>query len=57
MSTPLGEKTLAAAPVPLDHLAANLDPCYEGLAGGVDGAGMRGLDADAGDEAVDWFRI
>ena len=29
MSTPTGEKTLAAMSVPLDHLAANLDPGYE----------------------------
>jgi hypothetical protein len=34
MSTPLGEKILAAVPVPLDHhLAAHLDPGYERLKG------------------------
>ena len=32
--TPLGEKTLATMPVPLDHLAAHLDPGYECLEGG-----------------------
>jgi hypothetical protein len=32
MSTPLGEKTLATMPIPLDHLAAHLDPGYERLA-------------------------
>jgi hypothetical protein len=31
MSTPLGEKTLAAVPIPLDNLAADPDPNYEGL--------------------------
>jgi hypothetical protein len=31
LSTPLGEKTLATRAVPLDHLAAHLDPGYEGL--------------------------
>ena len=34
MSIPLGEKTLAAVRVPLDQLAANLDPGNEGLESG-----------------------
>jgi hypothetical protein len=34
MSTPLGEKTLAAVPAPLNHLAADFDPGYECLEGG-----------------------
>jgi hypothetical protein len=34
MSTPLGEKSLATVPVPLDRLAADLDRGYEGLQSG-----------------------
>jgi hypothetical protein len=34
MSTPLGEKTLAAVPIPLDRLTAHLDPGYEGFESG-----------------------